>query len=601
MIKFRSIKAKSVAFTMLIMLLPVIILGTLCTLYYHDVIRQNIQNDYMEEARTIGALTANFLDRSVLELKVQSERSALINAIDRRDIAALDVQADKINDAMSHYYQIYVTDTSGRVLSGSPYGGLAGKDLNSSPYVSEPLLTGQTFMGPPTPDARTGRLTRLVGTPVRKDDTTIGVLVGALDIDQFIGILQSARSFVPLQSIYLVNKTGQVVFSHNKTDVIEGMNISSVAAVQKVARGGEGFDDHANLTEGNGWMIAYSPVPGYPLGALIAMPDSVIDRPITDATVMMALIILFLAALAVSLALAVGNYMTGPIHRISNAAQQYRPGMDISKYLPYDREDELGHLARSFKEMSERITKAREKILGEKKRSDMYVDVMGHDINNLNQIILSSLDMTQQTGSLDDRQQKFIDGAKQAVIESAAIIRDVKAVQAVTAGPVELRKADLDHVLQECIKEAPRLEKQRVSFRYSPHKGRIVNAVPDIKLAFCNVIEERARDAGASIDIGIDVSEAITDDTKTYVTTISDDGPGIPDNVKKMLFIRFQQGSAVPPGKGLGFYTAKVLVEASGGTISMEDRVPGDYTKGAKVVITLPAAAEPAEAEEEGS
>ncbi|MGA9141883.1 MAG: sensor histidine kinase [Methanocella sp.] len=590
MIKFRSIKAKSVAYTLLIMLVPVIVLGTLGTLYYHDVIRQNVQNDYMEEARTIGALTANFLDRSVLELEMQSGRSTLINALDRRDVAALDEQADKINDAMSHYYQVYVTDTSGRVLSGSPYGSLAGKDLNDSPCVTEPLQTGKTVAGPPSQDARTGRLTRFVCTPIKRNDTTIGVLVGALDIDQFIGILQSARSLVPLQSIYLVNQSGHVVFSHNKTDVIEGMNISSVAAAQKVIRGGEGFDDHANLTPRDAWMVAYSPVPGYPLGTLIAMPGSVVDRPIKDATVMMALIILFLAALAVSLALAVGNYMTGPIHRISTAAEQYRPGMDLSKYLPYDREDELGHLARSFKEMSERITNAREKVLGEKKRSDLYVDVMGHDINNLNQIILSNIDLAQQTGSLDDRQRKFLDGAKQAVSDSAAIIRDVKAVQAAIAGTVQPGKVDLDDVLQECIKEAPRPENQRISFRYTPHKGRIVSAVPDIKRAFCNVIDERARNAGAPIDIGIDVSEAITDGKKTYVTTISDDGPGIPDNVKKMLFTRFQQDSAVPPGKGLGFYTAKVLVEASGGMISVEDLVPGDYTKGAKVVITLPAA-----------
>jgi signal transduction histidine kinase len=370
------------------------------------------------------------------------------------------------------------------------------------------------------------------------------------------------------------------------------MNLSSVAAVQMVARGEEGFDDHANLTKGDAWMVAYSPVPGYPLGTLIAMPDSVIDRPINAATVMMALAILILAALAASLALVMSNSMTGPIQRISTAAEKYMPGVDLSQYLPYDREDELGHLARAFKDMSERITNAREKVLGEKKRSDTYVDVMGHDINNLNQIILTNLDLAQQTGSLDDRQRKFLDGAKQAVSDSAAIIRDVKAVQAVTAGTVQPRKVDLDDVLQECIKETPRPENRRTSFRYTPHKGRIVNAVPEIRRAFCNVIDERARDAGVSIDIDIDVSEATTSGKRTYVTTISDDGPGIPDNVKEMLFTRFQQGSTVPPGKGFGFYTAKVLVEASGGTISVGDRVPGDYTKGAKVVNTLPAAVE---------
>jgi len=104
--------------------------------------------------------------------------------------------------------------------------------------------------------------------------------------------------------------------------------------------------------------------------------------------------------------------------------------------------------------MSDRITKAREKIIGEKKRSDLYVDVMGHDINNLNQVVLSNLDLAQQTGSLNDRQQEFMEGAKQAVGDSATIIKNVKAIQAATAEPRELRKVDLNDVIVECIKEA---------------------------------------------------------------------------------------------------------------------------------------------------
>jgi len=196
-------------------------------------------------------------------------------------------------------------------------------------------------------DADTGRLTYFAGTPIKNDNTTIGVLVGALDGDQFVNTLQSARSLVPLQSIFLVNRSGLVVFSHDKSIVIAGLNLSYLPAVQKVLNGEEGVDDHANVSLQGSSIVAYSPVPGYPLGALITIPLSAIDRPINNATAMITLAILLLAALSAGLAFVMGSYITNPIHRIATAAMEYRPGMKLDKYLPYDREDEMGHLARA--------------------------------------------------------------------------------------------------------------------------------------------------------------------------------------------------------------------------------------------------------------
>jgi signal transduction histidine kinase len=41
---------------------------------------------------------------------------------------------------------------------------------------------------------------------------------------------------------------------------------------------------------------------------------------------------------------------------------------------------------------------------------------------------------------------------------------------------------------------------------------------------------------------------------------------------------------------GLGLYLVKTIVEDFGGKVRVEDRVPGDHTKGAKFVVMLPAA-----------
>ncbi len=54
----------------------------------------------------------------------------------------------------------------------------------------------------------------------------------------------------------------------------------------------------------------------------------------------------------------------------------------------------------------------------------------------------------------------------------------------------------------------------------------------------------------------------------------------------------FQQGAeGYEEGEGHGpwaLYLVKSLVDSYGGTVWVEDRVPGDHTKGARIVVMLP-------------
>lgn len=69
---------------------------------------------------------------------------------------------------------------------------------------------------------------------------------------------------------------------------------------------------------------------------------------------------------------------------------------------------------------------------------------------------------------------------------------------------------------------------------------------------------------------------------------VADNGPGIPNDVKKQLFNKFVQAreSAISnvSGTGLGLVIAKGIVEAHGGKIWVEDNVP----KGSVFIFTLP-------------
>jgi signal transduction histidine kinase len=234
--------------------------------------------------------------------------------------------------------------------------------------------------------------------------------------------------------------------------------------------------------------------------------------------------------------------------------------------------------------------------MAEKKRADFYVDVMGHDINNLNQVILTNLELLQESNRLEEVQNQFLDGAILATKECASTVKNVRALQEIAAGDLEARDVDLDRIIRESIRDAPRPAGKKIFIRYTPikkatRKDMTIKAMPELKLAFCNLVGNAIRSSGPEIHIDITVSDMTTAaDRKCLVTIVTDDGNGIPDRIKEILFMKPGQDANVLQGKGLGLYTANALVEASGGSLKIDDRVPGDYTKGSRTVIILPSA-----------
>ena len=88
------------------------------------------------------------------------------------------------------------------------------------------------------------------------------------------------------------------------------------------------------------------------------------------------------------------------------------------------------------------------------------------------------------------------------------------------------------------------------------------------------------------------LTRSIRSGKRFYDVSIADNGYGIPDELKLKLFNRFQRGTTKAHGKGLGLFIVKSLLEQVGGDVVIEDRVPGDYARGAKFIVSLMASEE---------
>ncbi|MEW2625258.1 ATP-binding protein [Streptomyces sp. NPDC048106] len=113
-------------------------------------------------------------------------------------------------------------------------------------------------------------------------------------------------------------------------------------------------------------------------------------------------------------------------------------------------------------------------------------------------------------------------------------------------------------------------------------------ADPDkIDQVLSNLLENAVRhgEGTVTIDITPTASPREGEDTGTSVT-VSDEGPGIPEESMNRVFTRFWRGSK-RGGTGLGLYIVKGIVEAHGGTITV-GRARGG---GAEFRFTLPVSA----------
>jgi signal transduction histidine kinase len=81
----------------------------------------------------------------------------------------------------------------------------------------------------------------------------------------------------------------------------------------------------------------------------------------------------------------------------------------------------------------------------------------------------------------------------------------------------------------------------------------------------------------------VQISTTVVDETLRI--RVADNGPGIPDDQKEMIFGKGETGLE-SPGTGIGLYLVQTLVEQYGGAVWVEDSEP----EGAEFVVELPIA-----------
>ena len=213
---------------------------------------------------------------------------------------------------------------------------------------------------------------------------------------------------------------------------------------------------------------------------------------------------------------------------------------------------------------------------------------LAHEIGNPIAALIGMLELLLQGGLDEHEQRDFLERMRRETERIHGILRDllqfarpVAAARAEGNQPGDVASAIADTTTlvspQRALKDVElAIEVERELPLVTLGREQLIQILLNLLLNAADAVG-----AGGKITVHARTSEARVE------LAVSDDGPGVPAEIRGRLFEPFATTKEVGRGTGLGLAVCRGLVEAAGGTIQLDEA----YSGGARFVISLPVAA----------
>lgn len=229
------------------------------------------------------------------------------------------------------------------------------------------------------------------------------------------------------------------------------------------------------------------------------------------------------------------------------------------------------------------VREAAELEAGNRLRTALLAAV-GHDLRSplaTAKAVVSGMRSTDVVLSEEDRRE-LLETADSALDRLTALIENVLDLSRLQTGalPVRTRPVAVDDVIARALDDLG-VEPRAVLLDLPEQLPDVVADPGLLERVLANVVANAQRYAPEP-----PLLTAAATNGRVHVRVI-DTGPGIPQSDRDRVFVPFQRlGDSSATGLGLGLALSRGLVEAMGGTLTLEDTPAGGLT----LVISLPAA-----------
>jgi PAS domain S-box-containing protein len=231
------------------------------------------------------------------------------------------------------------------------------------------------------------------------------------------------------------------------------------------------------------------------------------------------------------------------------------------------------------------ITEQRRAETSEKEtreRAEFLIDLMVHDLNNINQGMMLPLEIVAHDPALPEKHKVPIEMAIAQIQRSTELIRSVKKLQLVIQQPVKLEKKDVyESVMTAAAAVKRAFPHKKIDIKIGFSSGTVYlnsdDFLPDL---FFNLFHNAVK-FDQKKNVKIEVSSKGENGKATLF--VADHGSGIPDEEKVRVLMRKRGGRS----SGVGLTLVKYLIERYNGTISLQNTVEGKPSKGTVVCMTF--------------
>jgi signal transduction histidine kinase len=392
-------------------------------------------------------------------------------------------------------------------------------------------------------------------------------------------LAESARTFDRGLVAFVTGVDGSLIAAYPSERVrVEGRTPDGSKVVEGMAESGA-RSSQWRLHVPDGGVVARSRT-GQPIAHVYVLedPDARLRRReaefATSVTGGVIIIVILGVGLSVGVAAGLARRIVRPVEELTSLTLRFGAG-DLTARSHEVAPDEIGHLARSFNQMADRLVEA------EHVRRAMLTDI-AHELRTPLTNVRCQLEAVQD--GLLPVNAETIGSLNDEVLSLMGVIDDLQDLALAEAGRLRLsiEPCDITEELRSLVRASERPEGPSVAVHASP---ALVARVDPKRLR--QMVRNLIANAVAAVSTEGHVTVSAVDAGQCVEIHVADDGPGVPPEHLSHVFDRYyrvtdREGRS--GGTGLGLAIVKQLVALHGGTVTAAIRPEG----GMVVSLTLP-------------
>jgi signal transduction histidine kinase len=295
------------------------------------------------------------------------------------------------------------------------------------------------------------------------------------------------------------------------------------------------------------------------------------------------------SVLALLAGLALARRAIAPIAQLTEAAKNIARTRDPNVRLPKPTaDDEVADLARTLEDMLMALGQSRSETEGALDRQRRFVADASHELRTPLTSILANLELL--AAQLEGEDAEIAESALRSSRRMRRLVADLLLLARADAGRVAVREpVNAGAVVREAAGEATAVAHGHgLTVDVQPGAPLVVEAPGDeLHRLVLNLIQNALvhTPAGTAVDVH---ARREGDDV---VIEVSDEGPGIPPEMRSRIFDRFVRGngdrtSGNGSGSGLGLSIVHAVADSLGGSVEVGESDSG----GARFTVRIPAA-----------